>query len=66
MLEENWWKDAFGPVLAYTKDGDEPTALLPDRFSGYYFFDREKGKKINNLRKLTKRSTMHVTEGLLL
>ncbi|MBR1752994.1 MAG: NHLP bacteriocin export ABC transporter permease/ATPase subunit [Ruminococcus sp.] len=46
ILEENWWKDAFGPILAYTKDGGEPVALLPQRFAGYSFTDRETGKKV--------------------
>ncbi|MBR1383838.1 MAG: NHLP bacteriocin export ABC transporter permease/ATPase subunit, partial [Ruminococcus sp.] len=46
VLEENWWKDAFGPILAYTKEGIEPVALLPLKFAGYYYFDRETGKKV--------------------
>lgn len=46
VLEENWWKDAFGPILAYTKEGGEPVALLPLKFAGYYYFDRETGKKV--------------------
>lgn len=45
-LKENWWKDAFGPILAYTKEGGEPTALLPDKFKGYYYTNRESGKKV--------------------
>ncbi len=53
ILEENWWKDAFGPILAYTKDGGEPVALLPQRFAGYSFTDRETGKKV----KLNKKTT---------
>lgn len=45
-LDENWWKDAYGPVLAYTKENKEATALLPDRFRGYYFTDRATGKRV--------------------
>ena len=45
-LEENWFKDAIGPVLAYTKGNNEPVALLPDKLVGYYYTDRESGKKI--------------------
>lgn len=46
VLEENWWKDAFGPILAYTKDGGEPVALLPQKLSGYCYTDRETGKRV--------------------
>ncbi|MCR5142920.1 MAG: NHLP bacteriocin export ABC transporter permease/ATPase subunit [Ruminococcus sp.] len=46
LLEENWWKDAFGPILAYTKDGGEPVALLPQKLWGYYYIDRASGKKV--------------------
>lgn len=45
-LEENWWKDAFGPMLAYTKENGEPAALLPRAVSGYYYIDRTTGKKV--------------------
>ena len=43
-LEEGWYKDAFGPVLAFTKDNNIPVALLPDHISGYRFKDPETGK----------------------
>ena len=46
LLEDNWFQDAYGSVLAYTKENKEPVALLPDRFSGYYFIDRKTNKKI--------------------
>ena len=46
VLEESWWKDAFGPILAYTKESGEPVALLPRGFSGYYYVDRQTGKSI--------------------
>ena len=45
-LEENWYKDAYGPVLAYTKEENEPVALLPDKLIGYYYRDRATGKKV--------------------
>ncbi len=51
-LEENWWKDAFGPILAYKKDGGEPVALLPCRIYGYSFLDRSTGQRV----KLTRRT----------
>lgn len=45
-LEENWYKDAYGPVLAYTKEDNEPVALLPDKLIGYYYKDRATGKRV--------------------
>ena len=46
LLEEDWWKDAYGPILVYTKENNEPTALLPLPLSGYYFKDRKTEKKV--------------------
>ena len=46
VLEEKWWKDAFGPVLAYTRENGDPVALLPSGFSGYCYLDRESGRKV--------------------
>ena len=43
-LDEGWYKDAFGPVLAFTKDGNIPVALLPDHIIGYRFKDPVTGK----------------------
>lgn len=45
-LEENWYKDAYGPILAYTKEDNEPVALLPDKLIGYYYRDRATGKRV--------------------
>lgn len=45
-LEENWYRDAYGPILAYTKEENEPVALLPDKIAGYYYIDRTSGKKV--------------------
>ncbi|MBQ5310512.1 MAG: ATP-binding cassette domain-containing protein [Oscillospiraceae bacterium] len=49
-LEPGWYKDSYGPVLGYTKDG-EPTALLPDSFSGYYYTDSATGRRVRIGRK---------------
>lgn len=40
-----WWKDAIGPMLAFTTDGDS-VALLPRRFGGYGWIDRKTGQEI--------------------
>ena len=53
VLEENWWKDAYGPILAYIKKTNEPVALIPSRLWGYHYLERSSGKKI----KITKRTS---------
>ena len=45
VLEENWWRDAYGAIIAYRKDSGEPVALLPRKIRGYYFPDRSTGRK---------------------
>ncbi len=45
-LEKGWQKDSVGPLLAETADG-RPLALLPDRLGGYYYFDRNQGKRVH-------------------
>lgn len=45
-LEEGWYKDSFGPVLAFLKDGGEPVSVLPGAVGGYYFVDKKTGKKV--------------------
>ena len=53
-LEENWFKSAFGPILAYKKEGGEPVALLPGKLKGYSFFDRESGRRVSLNKKTAK------------
>ena len=43
-LTEGWYKDSFGPVLAFTKDGGIPVALLPGKVGGYRYKDPKTGK----------------------
>ena len=50
-LEEGWYKDAFGPVLAFTKEGGKPVALLPGTISGYRYSDPVTGQSIRLNRK---------------
>ncbi|MBQ1536391.1 MAG: NHLP bacteriocin export ABC transporter permease/ATPase subunit [Ruminococcus sp.] len=45
-LEDKWWNDAFGPVLAYKKESGEPVALLPRKLMGYYYIDRQTGNSV--------------------
>ena len=42
-LEENWYKDAFGPMMAFRKEDGTPVALLPKPFMGYWFRDPDTG-----------------------
>ena len=44
-LEEGWYKDAFGPMLAFRKEDGTAVALLPKPFAGYWFLDPNSGKK---------------------
>ncbi|WP_062349304.1 ATP-binding cassette domain-containing protein [Herbidospora yilanensis] len=41
-LEGRWWRDATVPMIAFTRDGDRPVALLP-RGGGYRLADPSKG-----------------------
>ena len=50
-LEEGWYKDAFGPMLAYRKEDGMAVALLPKRFVGYWFRDPVTGKRTDLNRK---------------
>ena len=44
-LKENWFKDGFGPVIAFREEDGVPIALFPKELVGYYFRDSN-GKKI--------------------
>ena len=48
-LTEGWYKDAYGPILAFDRETGVPAALLPGPVGGYYFKEpgREKHIKIN-------------------
>ena len=50
-LTEGWYRDAFGPILAFTKEGGVPVALLPGAMSGYRYADPETGKRTKVNRK---------------
>ncbi len=43
-LDKGWYKDAVSVMLATKKEGGV-TAILPDRFGKYYFFDSDGNKK---------------------
>ena len=43
-LTEGWYKDAYGPILAFTREGGLPVALLPGKITGYGFTDPKTGE----------------------
>ena len=45
-LTEDWYKDAYGPVIGFFRDGGTAVALLPDKISGYSYRDPATGKKV--------------------
>ena len=44
-LDPGWTKDAAGAMLGFRKDDNSVVALIPDRFSGYTFYDAKTGKR---------------------
>ena len=44
-LEPGWYRDAYGPMLAFRREDGAPVALLPKPFIGYYYRDPVTGKK---------------------
>ena len=44
-LTGRWWKDADGPMLAFTAEG-EAVALFPRRFGGYGWIDHKTGQTV--------------------
>ena len=38
-LSEKWYKDAYGPILAFTREDGFPVALLPRAITGYQYID---------------------------
>ena len=47
-LDEGWYKDAFGPMIAYRKNDGCPMALLPKPGRGYWFYDQNGNKTTVN------------------
>ena len=45
-LEGQWYKDAFGPILAFEKETGKAVALIPKGLFGYNYIDSVTGKKI--------------------
>ena len=45
-LKKGWYKDAYGPILAFRRDDGSPAALLPGAVYGYFFRDPATGKAV--------------------
>ncbi len=45
-LTKGWYKDSFGPLLAFRKEDGLAVALLPLPFKGYAYMDPATGKKV--------------------
>ena len=45
-LEGRWYLDSFGPLLTLLRGTGDPVVLFPIGFTGYYFYDRETGKRV--------------------
>ena len=50
-LTDDWYRDAYGPMLGYLSEDGLPVALLPDRFHGYYYIEPKTKKKVKLNRK---------------
>lgn len=46
VLSEGWYKDAFGPMIAFKKEGNLPVALLPGNTGGYTYNDPETNQRV--------------------
>ena len=44
-LTPGWYKDCFGPILAFERNTKTPVAILPDDFRGYSFTDPKTGRR---------------------
>ena len=53
-LDEGWYKHAVGPMLATVKDTDMVVALIPDKISGYSYYDYSTEKRVKLNRKSEK------------
>lgn len=54
-LEENWYKNASGPMLGTLKADGSAVALIPGRVSGYKYRDFKTGKAVRINRRTRKR-----------
>ena len=51
ILEDKWYKDGDGVLLAVRKEDGGAVALYPGRLKGYYYIDNKTGAKVKITRK---------------
>ena len=51
ILNDNWFKDAYGVMLTHRKDNGQPVVLLPDKFGRHYNYKDSFGQLIRINRK---------------
>lgn len=55
VLDDDWYKQAIGPIIVFSKKYNTPVALLPGKLSGYYFTDIKTNKRIRITKKTSQR-----------
>ena len=50
VLSEGWYRHSFAPMIAYRADDKRPVVLLPGKFGGYSWNDRDGNKVKGNKR----------------
>ena len=45
-LDKDWYKTSYGPYLGFLKGTKESVAILPNPITGFYYLDKNTGKKI--------------------
>jgi len=60
-LNDSWWKDGDGPLLAKSAETGDIIALIPNRFRGYHYADLKTGL---NVRVTKKNKDMFAREAL--
>ena len=51
-LDEEWTKEAYGPMIGKLRSDGTVIALLPGKSKGYYYQDYKLGKRVNVSRKV--------------
>ena len=60
-LAKGWFKDSFGPILAFRKEDGMPVALIPGPVTGYWYTDEGTGLHV----KVTARTAEQFDDGAI-
>jgi len=47
QLDKGWYRNSYGPVLAFLKEDGVPVAILPKKITGYAYTDPRTGRRVN-------------------